>query len=340
LSANTLVGSRRAPAKKEGNAGLRKLTLALLGLSLGILPAAAQDWPTKTVRIIVPFGPGSTPDMVGRLIADHMQQKLGQSFVIENRPGASANTGTDLVAKAEPDGYTIGISLGGPLAINTLLFAKMPYDPAKDLALITMLATQPSALVVNASLGVNSVAELIDLLKKNPGKFNYGSIGNGSLSHLAMEALALKSGTTMVHIPYPGSPQAMTAVLRNDVQMGCLPAISVTPHVASGQVKILAISLGQRSALMPGIPTLREAGIDVEADAWNGLIAPARTPEPIIAKIHDVVVEALAEPAIRAKLATQLMEPIPTTPAQFRAKINADLARWSPVIKALDLKIN
>jgi tripartite-type tricarboxylate transporter receptor subunit TctC len=317
-----------------------KLTLALLGLWLGLLTAAAQDWPTKTVRIIVPFGPGSTPDMVGRLIADHMQQKLGQSFVIENRPGASANTGTDLVAKAEPDGYTIGISLGGPLAINTLLFAKMPYDPAKDLALITMLATQPSALVVNTSLGVNSVAELIDLLKKNAGKFNYGSIGNGSLSHLAMEALALKSGTTMVHIPYPGSPQAMTAVLRNDVQMGCLPAISVTPHVASGQVKILAISLGQRSALMPGIPTLREAGIDVEADAWNGLIAPARTPEPIIAKIHDVVVEALAEPAIRAKLATQLMEPIPTTPAQFRAKINADLARWSPVIKALDLKIN
>jgi tripartite-type tricarboxylate transporter receptor subunit TctC len=319
---------------------MRKLTLALLGLWLGILPAAAQDWPTKTVRIIVPFGPGSTPDMVGRLIADHMQQKLGQTFVIENRPGASANTGTDLVAKAEPDGYTIGISLGGPLAINTLLFAKMPYDPAKDLALVTMLATQPSALVVNTSLGVNSVAELIDLLKKNAGKFNYGSIGNGSLSHLAMEALALKSGTTMVHIPYPGSPQAMTAVLRNDVQMGCLPAISVTPHVASGQVKILAISLGQRSALMPGIPTLREAGIDVEADAWNGLIAPARTPEPIIAKIHDVVVGALAEPAIRAKLATQLMEPIPTTPAQFRAKINADLARWSPVIKALDLKIN
>jgi tripartite-type tricarboxylate transporter receptor subunit TctC len=319
---------------------MRKLALALLGLGLGLASAAAQDWPSKTVRVIVPFGPGSTPDMVARLIADHMQQKLGQPFVIENRPGASAMTGTDVVAKAEPDGYTIGVSLGGALAINTLLFAKMPYDPAKDLALVTMLATQPSALVVNSSLGVNSVTELIDLLKKNPGKFNYGSIGNGSLSHLAMEALALKSGTTMVHIPYPGSPQAMTAVLRNDVQMGCLPAISVTPHVASGQVKILAISLGERTVLMPGIPTLKEAGIDVEADAWNGLIAPARTPEPIIAKIHDVVVKALAEPAIRAKLATQLMEPIPTTPAQFRAKINADLARWSPVIKALDLKIN
>jgi len=318
----------------------RRFVLALCGLLFAWTPAAAQDWPTKTVRIIVPFGPGSTPDIVGRLIADHMQQKLGQPFVIENRPGASANTGTEMVAKAEPDGYTIGISLGGPLAINTLLFAKMPYDPAKDLALITMLTTQPSALVVHASLGVNSVAELVDLLRKNPGKYNYGSIGNGSLSHLAMEALALKSGTTMVHVPYPGSPQAMTAVLRNDVQMACLPAISVTPHVASGQVKILAISLGRRSALMPGVPTLKESGIDVEADAWNGLIAPAKTPDAVIAKIHGAVIDALAESAIRAKLATQLMEPIPTTPAQFRAKVDADLARWSPIIKALDLRIN
>jgi tripartite-type tricarboxylate transporter receptor subunit TctC len=312
----------------------------LAGSLLACAPAAAQDWPTKTVKIIVPFGPGSTPDLIGRMLADHMQQKLGQPFVIENRPGASANTGTDMVAKAEPDGYTIGISLGGPLAINTLLFARMPYDPAKDIALITMLTTQPSALAVNAGLGVNSVGELVELLKKNPGKYNYGSIGNGSLSHLAMEAIALKSGTTMVHIPYPGSPQAMTAVLRNDVQMACLPAIAVTPHVPSGQVKILAISLGRRSALLPDYPTLKEAGIDVEADAWNGLIAPARTPEPIIARIQSVVAGALAEPAIREKLATQLMEPIPTTPAQFRAKIDADLARWSPVIKALDLKIN
>ena len=318
----------------------RCLAIALAGSLLACAPAAAQDWPTKTVKIIVPFGPGSTPDLIGRMLADHMQQKLGQPFVVENRPGASANTGTDMVAKAEPDGYTIGISLGGPLAINTLLFARMPYDPAKDIALITMLTTQPSALVVHSSLGVNSVGELVELLKKNPGKYNYGSIGNGSLSHLAMEAIALKSGTTMVHIPYPGSPQAMTAVLRNDVQMACLPAIAVTPHVPSGQVKILAISLGRRSALLPDYPTLKEAGIDVEADAWNGLIAPARTPEPIIAKIQSVVAGALGEPAIRAKLATQLMEPIPTTPAQFRAKIDADLARWSPVIKALDLKIN
>ncbi len=319
---------------------MRRFAIALSAALLGLMPAAAQDWPGKTVKLIVPFGAGSTPDMVGRILSDHLQQTLGQPFVIENRPGASANTGTDMVAKAEPDGYTIGISLGGPLAINTLLFARMPYDPRKDIALITMLTSMPSALVVNASLGVNSVAELIALLKKNPGKYNYGSIGNGSLSHLAMEAIALKSGTTMVHIPYPGSPQAMTAVLRNDVQMACLPAIAVTPHAASGQVKILAISLGRRSALLPDYPTLKEAGIDVEADAWNGLIAPARTPETIIGKIHDAVADALGKPAIRDKLATQFMEPIPTTPAQFRAKIDADLARWAPVIKAIDIKIN
>src|SRR4029077_6232373 len=193
----------------------KSLALALSALLLAAATAVAQEWPTKTVRIIVPFGPGSTPDMVGRLIGDRMQQKLGQPFVIENRPGASANTGTDMVAKADPEGYTVGISLGGPLAINTLLFAKMPYDPAKDIALITMLTTQPSVLVVQTSLKVDSVAELLELLRMNPGKYNYGSIGNGSLSHLAMEALALKSGTTLVPLPHPGSPPGVGAAVRN-----------------------------------------------------------------------------------------------------------------------------
>jgi tripartite-type tricarboxylate transporter receptor subunit TctC len=203
-----------------------------------------------------------------------------------------------------------------------------------------MLTTQPSALVVNAGLGVDTVAGLIDLLKKNPGKYNYGSIGNGSLSHLAMEAIALKSGTQMVHIPYASSPQAMTALLRNDVQMACLPAISVTPHLASGQVKILAITTGQRSAFLPGIATLRESGVDVEADAWNGLIAPAGTPEAVIASVRHAVVHALNAPAIREKLAAQIMEAIPTTPAEFRARIDADIARWTPVIRAANIKVN
>jgi tripartite-type tricarboxylate transporter receptor subunit TctC len=314
--------------------------LALLGMPLGLVPAAAQEWPTKTVKIIVPFGPGSTPDVVARLIGDQLQQKLGQSFVIENKPGASGNLGTDAVAKAEPDGATIGISIGGPLAINTLLFSKLPYDPGKDIAPITQLVTQPSALAINASLNVNSVAELVELLKREPGKHNFGSIGNGSLSHLAMEAIALKSGVKLVHIPYAGSPQAMTALLRGDVQMACLPAISVTPHVGPGKVKILAVSTARRSAFLPEIPTLKEAGIDVEADAWMGLIAPAGLPAAMIDKINQDVVEAIRTSAIREKLAAQLMEPIGNSPAEFRARVEAEIGRWEPVIKAANVKIN
>jgi len=313
---------------------------ALLGMLLGLVPAAAQEWPTKTVRIIVPFGPGSTPDAVARLIGDRLQQKLGQPFVIENKPGASGNLGTDAVAKAEPDGATIGISIGGPLAINTLLFSKLPYDPAKDIAPITQLVTQPSALAVNASLNVDSVAELVALIKREPGKYNFGSIGNGSLSHLAMEAIALKSGVKLVHIPYASSPQAMTALLRGDVQMACLPAISVTPHVGPGKVKILAVSTARRSAFLPEIPTLKESGIDVEADAWMGLIAPAGLPAAIIDKINQDVVEAIRTPAIREKLAAQLMEPVGNSPAEFRARIEAEIGRWDPVIKAANVKIN
>jgi tripartite-type tricarboxylate transporter receptor subunit TctC len=277
---------------------------------------------------------------VARLIADRLQQTLGQTFVIENKPGASGNLGTDAVAKAEPDGTTIGISIGGPLAINTLLFSKLPYDPAKDIAAVTQLITQPSALVINSGLGVDTVAELIALIKRDPAKYNFGSIGNGSLSHLAMEAIALKSGTQMVHVPYPGSPQAMTAVLRGDVQMACLPAISVTPQVGTGKVKILAVSTAKRSSLLPDIPTLKESGIDVEADAWMGLIAPAKTPDAVIAKIHDAVVQAITTPEAREKLSLQLMEPVGNAPAEFRAVIDREIARWSPVIKAIDLKIN
>jgi tripartite-type tricarboxylate transporter receptor subunit TctC len=322
----------------------RRRALGLLALILAARPAPAQApipaWPTRTVKLIVPFGAGSTPDVIMRLIADHLKAKLGQSFIVENKPGASGNLGTDAVAKAEPDGYTLGLSIGGPLAINPILFGKLPYDPKKDLSFITLLATQPSALAVNSELGVDSVAALIALLKMNPGKYNFGSIGVGSLSHLAMEAIALKSGTQIVHVPYPSSPAAVTALLRNDVQIVCLPAIAVTAQAAAGKLKILAVSTAQRSALMPSIPTLKESGIDVEADAWNGLIAPAKTPPAILAAVRAAVVDALNAPVVRAKLAAQIMEPIPSTPEEFRARIDADIARWTPVIKAANIKVN
>jgi tripartite-type tricarboxylate transporter receptor subunit TctC len=318
---------------------LLALLPALLLLPLLALRATAADWPDRPVRIVVPFAAGSTPDVVAHLLAERLQQRLGQPFIVENRPGASGNIGTDAVAKAAPDGYTVGVSIGGPLAINTLLFSDLPYDPAKDLALVTMIATQPSALAINPSFAVDSVPALIDLLKKNPGKYTFGSIGNGSLSHLAMEALALTSGTQMVHVPYTSSPQAVTALIRGDVQIVCLPAISLTPQAASGKLKILAITTAQRSDLLPGVPTLKETGIDIEADAWMGLIAPAKTPEPIIAKLQHEVAEVVTSPDMRGKLALQLMQPIPTTSAQFQARVAAEIVRWSPVIKAAHIRI-
>jgi tripartite-type tricarboxylate transporter receptor subunit TctC len=322
---------------------MKRTSFALLASLLSLLfshPAPAQDWPVQTVRIVVPFGPGSTPDLVARLLAERLQQTFGAPFTVENKPGASGNIGTEAVAKAAPDGTTIGVSIGGPLAINPILFATMPYDPARDLVMISMLATQPSALAVNASVDADTVPALIDRLKRNPGKFTFGSIGTGSLSHLAMEAIALASGIQMVHVPYGSSPQAVTALIRGDVQIACLPAIAVTPQVASGKLKILAITTAERSPLLPGVPTLKESGIDVEADAWMGLIAPAGTPEPIVTKLQHAVAELMSAPEIRTKLAAQIMEPVPTTPAQFRARIASDIARWTPVIKAANIKIN
>jgi tripartite-type tricarboxylate transporter receptor subunit TctC len=315
--------------------------MASFSLLLTTMPAVAQEWPAKTVRIVVPFGAGSTPDIVARLIADGLtKQYPASAFVVENKPGASGNLGTNAVAKAEPDGATIGISIGGPLAINTLLFSKLPYDPRTDIAPITQLVTQPSALVVNPNLKVNTVAELVALLKRNPAKYSFASIGNGSLSHLAMEAIAIKAGATLVHVPYTSSPQAITAVVRNDAQMACLPAISVAPLAKSSAVNILAVSTAKRSPYMPDIPTLKESGIDVEADAWNGLIAPARTPVLLVANINKDVVAIIKSPAVRDALAAQLMEPVGNSPEEFRAVIDREIARWAPVIKAANIKIN
>jgi tripartite-type tricarboxylate transporter receptor subunit TctC len=321
---------------------LAKRLIAALFLFLGLGAAVvAQDWPTKTVRVVVPFGPGSTPDIVAHLVAEGMQQKYpGSTFLVENKPGASGNLGTDIVAKAAPDGSTLGVSIGGPLAINTLLFSRLPYDPRKDIAPVAQLVTQPSVLVVTAELGISSVAELVSLLKKNPGKYNFASIGNGSLSHLAMEAIALKAGAQLVHVPYASSPQAVTAVIRNDAQMACLPAISVTAQATAGAVKILAVSTAGRSPYLPDVPTLREAGIDVEADAWNGLISPGNTPKPIIDTISKDVAEIMNRPEVREKLAAQLMEPVGSSPEELHARMDGEIARWAPVLQAANVKLN
>jgi len=318
----------------------KRIVLTIIML-LAALPVSAQTWPAKTVHIIAPFGAGSTPDIVARLIADQLgKQYPNSTFLVENKVGASGNIGTDFVAKAAPDGSTIGISIGGPLAINTLLFSTLPYDPKKDIAAVTQLITQPSVLAINNELKVNTVAELIALLKANPGKYNFASIGNGSLSQLAMEAIALKSGTKIVHVPYKGSPDAVTAVIRGDAQMACLPAISVMVQAKSGKLKALAVSTATRSPYLPELPTLRESGIDVDADAWMGLIAPGSMPKAMIDAINKDVVAIIKLPAVRDKLAAYLMAPVGNSPDEFRARIDGEIARWAPVIKAADVKVN
>jgi tripartite-type tricarboxylate transporter receptor subunit TctC len=320
---------------------MKTLLLSLLVAMLaGIEPGAAQVWPLKPVRIVVPFAPGATPDIVARLLAERLQAKLNQTFVIENKPGASGNLGTEAIVRAEPDGATIGVSIVGPLALNTLLFSRLSYDPFSELALISRIVDQPSVLVVNADVAARNTAELIALIRRQSDKLNYGSIGNGSLSHLAMEAIAMVSGASIVHIPFAGSPQAMTALIRGDVQIACLPAASVVSQMSTGRIRMLAVTSRQRSALLPDVPTLKEAGVDVEANAWIGLIAPVKTPEPVVAAVSREVAEALRDPGIGEKLKTLYMEPLGTSPAEFKAHVDAEMKRWAPVIKAREIKIN
>ena len=320
---------------------MKLLAGALTPALLWAPPLQAQDWPQRTVSLVVPFPAGSTPDILARVVADRLQAKLGQPFVIENRAGASGNTGTAAVAKAAPDGHTLGVSIVGPLVINALLFAKMPYETAKEIAPITILASQPSVLVANPGVAANNVAELVALLKRDADKITYGSIGRGSLSHLSMEALAAKAGVKVVHLPFPGSPAAVTALLRGDVQLAALPAASVVPQGREGKLKMLGVTSPQRSPLLPDLPTLREAGIaGVEADAWVGLIAPAGTPAAVLAKIHKETVAALAEPEVAAKLKPQFMVPIGNTPDEFRAVMKAEHDRWAPIIAAGGIKVD
>ena len=216
---------------------MKRVLLSLIALALWCSPVHAQEWPARTVTIIVPFIAGSTPDSLARIVAEGLQERLGTPFVVENRAGASGNTGTAAAAKAAPDGHTLGVSIVGPLVINALLFAKMPYETDKDIAPISILASQPSVLIVSPGVAADSVESLLAAIRREPDKFTYGSIGRGSLSHLAMASLAIKAGVSVVHLPFAGSPAAVTALLRGDVQMAVLPAASVAPLGGGGQIE-------------------------------------------------------------------------------------------------------
>ncbi|MGA0797320.1 MAG: Bug family tripartite tricarboxylate transporter substrate binding protein [Quisquiliibacterium sp.] len=321
------------------------ITATVLPLA-ATLPGAARAqstgaWPARTVRIIVPFGPGSTPDILARLVADRMTQSLGQSFIVENKAGAGGSIGTLAVARAPADGYTIGLSITGPLVNNTILYSKMAYDPFRDLAPVTLAAVQPSVLAVSPSLNVNSVAELMALLRANPGKYNYASLGAGTVAHLAMELIKARSGTYIVHIPYPSSPAAVTSILAGDTQMGTLPPAAVMPQVRAGKLRALAVTTGQRYALLPELPTFREAGIpDVEASAWLGFVVPSGVPAPLVEQLNRELVAALREPAVADKLRAQYMQPMPGTPKEFADFMQAELRRWTPVIQRAGVRLD
>jgi tripartite-type tricarboxylate transporter receptor subunit TctC len=327
---------------------LRTCTRAALALAAaaGAVAAAAQsapaaDWPKGPVHIVVPYGPGSTPDIIARIVGDKLAQRTGQPIIVDNKPGAAGNLGTDAIAKAAPDGQTIGVSIAGPLGVNALLFKKMPYDPAKDLELVSIAATQPSVLVVPSTLGVNSTDELVALMKKNPGKYNYASMGAGTISHLAMEALATKSGTSVVHVPYAGSGPAVTALLSGNADIAVLPAAAVMPQVKAGKIKALAVATGKRSGALPELPTLAESGLkDIQADAWMGFVVPAKTPDGIVRKLHDELVQILAEPDVRERLKLQYMDVVADTPAEARAVLAADIERWRPIIQKNNITLD
>ena len=316
---------------------LIKTTFALVLtnlLAFNSAQAQTADWPSKTVKLVVPFGPGSTPDILARLVADKLGQNLKQSFIVENRAGAGGNIGTQNVVRSAPDGYTIGVSITGPLVNNTVLYSKLGYDPFKDLAPITLAAIQPSVLSVPTSLGVNSVQELVALLKKNPGKYNYSSVGNGTVAHLAMELIKNKSNTYIVHIPYATSPAAVTSMIAGDTQMSALAPAAVIPQVNAGKLKALAVTTPERYASLPNVPTFKEAGIaDIEATAWIGIVVPAAVPAALQEKINREFVAALKDPGVVEKLRTQYMEPVGNSQKDFAAFMQAELKRWTPIIQ-------
>lgn len=299
---------------------------------------AQGEYPAKAIKLIVPFGPGSTPDVFARVVSEHAAKTLGEAVVIENRAGAGGNLGTNLVAKAAPDGYTIGVSITGPLVNNTMIYDRLPYDPFKDIAPVTFGVHQGNVLAVSSSLGVSNMKELMDLLRKNPGKYNYASVGVGTLSQLSVEAIKALTNSFVVQVPYASSPAAVMSVLQGDTHLVSLAPLAVMPQVQAGKMKVLAVSTARRLPQLPDVPTFRESGVALDGSAWIGVIAPAGTPAPILQKLNAAYVGAMRDPAVVAKLRAQYMEPEAGTPAQFAAYMQAEKAKWGPIIKRAGIK--
>ena len=314
-------------------------TFALAWLSCA--GAAAQDWtPSQPVKLIVPVQ-GGTVDILARLVAPRLQEILGQPFVVENKGGAGGNIGTDMVAKAEPNGETLLVGYTAPITVNVTLFDKLPYDPQKDLAPITLAVTTPQFLTVHPSLPVNSVGDLVKYAKEHPGKLSYGSISIGSASHLTMEMFKAAAGVNLVHVPYKGSGPAVADLLAGNVQAAFLVPGNVLPYLKTGKLKVLASTGKKRFPATPDTPTMIESGFkDFEAIAWIGFLAPGATPKNIIDRYNRELVKILAEPAVRKRLTDLQFEIVASTPEEFAEYIRWETPRWAKVIRDTGAKAN
>ena len=304
--------------------------------------AYAQSWPTKPVRLIVPYPPGSGTDIMARRIGQRLGEKLGQPFVVENRPGAGGSIGTEAIAKSPGDGYTIGIVDAGALAINPAIYPKLGYDTMRDLVPIIEVSILPFMLVAHPSLGVSSLSELIALAKREPQRINYASVGNGSGVHLATEMLKKQAGISLTHIPYKGSAPALADVLAGTTPVMFVNLLSGLPHVKSGKLRVLAVGTSARLSALPDVPTVAEAGLPgYEFQVWIGIVAPTGTPVAIVERLNSEIRGAVTTPDIRDHLVNEGgMQIVAGTPAQFAAHISSDLDLWRKVVKDTGAKLD
>jgi tripartite-type tricarboxylate transporter receptor subunit TctC len=315
----------------------RALLAAALSLCAG--GTFAQSYPSKPIRLIVPFTPGGSTDILGRAIGQKLAEALAQQVVIENRPGAGGSIGAEAAARAAPDGYTLLMGHIGTLAVNPSLYPKLGYDPLKSFVPVAWVARVTNVLVVNPAVPAQSVQELIRLAHDQPGRLRYGSGGNGSAAHLATEYFKLRTQTDIVHVPYKGTGPAVTDLLGGQIEVMMTGAPAVMSHVKAGKMRALAISSAQRIESLPDLPTIAEAGVPgFEAIQWYGVVAPTGTPEAVITRLNAEINRALATPELKARLVAEGAEAAPTTPQAFGAFIAAEIERWRPVIQKAGLK--
>ena len=298
-------------------------------------PALAQAWPNHPIKMLVPFPPGSSPDIIARLVCEPLGHALGQTIVVDNKPGAGGNVGTASVAKADPDGYTFLFTIQGPLVTAPLLAKHLNYDPVKELAPVTLVATSPNVLVVDPKLGVNTLADFVRIAKEKKGQLNYGSVGNGSAAHLAMELFKTRAGLDLVHVPYQGFPQVVNAILAGQVQAGFMvPGIAIG-QIRAGKLKALGVTTLGRSGSLPDMPSFVEQGYPgFEAISWQAVLAPAGTKRPVVDRVSNELIRIIKSDDVRGKMLGQYFSAAGTAPEALAGLMKTERERWSKVIKA------